>query len=422
MQSRTLLRSAVTSAALLYALAVPAQQAVPPLNGPALSGTMIIDFGSRRSGIEGAASGRAELKPGVDRYQVDLRIGDATFVRGVIEREHLSGRPASIVYKGLDWGVLRDGKEMSVLTQSGVIPIDKDGVYQLDSTPDLQISPDAELRFKISAPSVAKFFPADQLQFSGSFKGKRPKSATTDAASLLGGWKNWIAQQTWTPQVITRTIGGRRVELAIARPDPMYFTNVRVPAGPLPGLQSAVINGDMVFDYDNAMWAFNNFNFNYTDGTRDTLSGAVYWKGINNGDGAEVTLSDGRRVFATGYYEFTVNFNEDKADLAKAGDAGDFFASLERGASASSAGNGAGLDDFFTQLDTAAGLSGKIYYNDLADADPQCYRKVADDGEDYCAPYRSETYYQINGSGVTKQQVTTFLKLWLLALGPVNDE
>jgi hypothetical protein len=38
------------------------------------------------------------------------------------------------------------------------------------------------------------------------------------------------------------------------------------------------------------------------------------------------------------------------------------------------------------------------------------------------APSASKITYNLNANKLTKQQVVNFLKLWLIAVGPTNDE
>jgi hypothetical protein len=65
-------------------------------------------------------------------------------------------------------------------------------------------------------------------------------------------------------------------------------------------------------------------------------------------------------------------------------------------------------DAFFAVDDSVPALTGKIVYIDT-------YGSAQD-------PRLQQVTYNLNANKLTKQQAMNFFKLWLLAVGPTNDE
>lgn len=94
-------------------------------------------------------------------------------------------------------------------------------------------------------------------------------------------------------------------------------------------------------------------------------------------------------------YEFNVTFAKTSADSAVVED---FF---EESTTASD-------DDFFAVDSSVAALTGTIAYKDI--------------GETTHGPLSSEVTYQLDANNLTPAQIMNFMKFWLLAVGPTNDE
>lgn len=94
-------------------------------------------------------------------------------------------------------------------------------------------------------------------------------------------------------------------------------------------------------------------------------------------------------------YEFNVTFAKTSADTAVVED---FF---EESAAASD-------DDFFAVDASVPALTGSIAYKDT--------------GESEAGPLSSVATYQLDANNLTPAQIMNFMKFWLLAVGPTNDE
>ena len=81
----------------------------------------------------------------------------------------------------------------------------------------------------------------------------------------------------------------------------------------------------------------------------------------------------------------------------------------------------ADTDAFFSASDTSKpGLYGRVYYND---SDSNCKTATDDTGKTKCVgPTRSEVTWDLKGVGLTYIQMTNWVKLEQLVIGPFTDE
>ena len=96
-----------------------------------------------------------------------------------------------------------------------------------------------------------------------------------------------------------------------------------------------------------------------------------------------------------GFYEFNLRFNEEKNKSAS-----DESAAFE---------NLSDEEAFFIVDDSVPSLTGKIAYVDLIPAGSEL-------------PTSSKVTYNLNANKLTKPQVMNFFKLWMICVGPTNDE
>ena len=94
-----------------------------------------------------------------------------------------------------------------------------------------------------------------------------------------------------------------------------------------------------------------------------------------------------------GYYDFNLRFNEDKN--RKGSTEGDAFAKMSE------------EDAFFAVDDTVPSLTGRVTYIDTMSGDTVASSKIT---------------YALNANKITKVQAVNFFKLWLIGIGPINDE
>jgi hypothetical protein len=331
-----------------------------------VNGKMSITFNSRTVlGTDG--------KPGVgafDLYDFQFNVAQTTEYTGKITRQplitgDLIGRviqPSQIGY-AIDLAVLNPSNlsQKKVIGKwVGTVPISVAGEYQFDG------SPDSPLRIAVDAVGKAAAFTD---KFAGKLVGKGKK--TTGAMSYV------------------RQFRGKEVKVEVKNSDPMRFDNVILAAGPSLNYPRTTVNGNLDYDYETGNWYTNGIRFKYTlDGKdmEDLVTGSIKWVEDPNRD------SNGK-----GQYEFNLRFNEAKS--TPQGTEADAFANMTD-------------EEAFFSVDTSVpALTGTIRYED----------SFTGSGEDR-VPASSKVTYSLDANRITKQQAVSFFKLWMLAVGPTNDE
>jgi len=184
-----------------------------------------------------------------------------------------------------------------------------------------------------------------------------------------------------------RLIAGKTVEYKVKKSDPMRFENIQLAKGPAEIYPATLVGGTLNYDYETGNYFAENITFKYAlDGKdyTDVVTGTIKW--VEDPD---------RKTNGKGAYEFNVRFNEDKNKTAT-GESAAFDKLSDE-------------DAFFAVDNSIPSLTGKIVYTDAMSG-----------GSD--EPTSSKVTYTLNGNKLTKQQVVNFFKLWLVAVGPTNDE
>ncbi len=245
----------------------------------------------------------------------------------------------------------------------GTVPVDESsGKYDLAGGK----AKESALRVKVDAIGKASAF---ESGFSGFLVGKSDK-------------KDNLAQYHYK-----RLIGDKTVEYTIKKSDPMRFENIELAKGPVETYPTTIVNGTLNYDYETGNYFADNITFKYNlngKDVSDVLTGTIKW-----------VEDPARKTNGKGYYEFNLRFNEDKNKPA-AGEAAAFAKMSDEEA-------------FFAVDNTLPTLTGKISYVDTIPAGSE-------------TPTSSKVTYNLNANKLTKQQVVNFLKLWLVAVGPTNDE
>ena len=185
---------------------------------------------------------------------------------------------------------------------AGGVPIDKTGAYQFGN---------GSMRVAINAAGMASGFDS---AFRGMIKGLPPKD------------DSWLGSASKKTMALTKTVKGRQVKLLLSKFDKMDFLGFTIASGPLKKYAEALVNGEMLYDYERSAWYFNNFSVSYAvDGRTqvDKVTGNIKW-----------VPSPQRASNGEGYYEFDVRVNEPvqaaatdaAAVFAPADDAAAFFA------------------------------------------------------------------------------------------------
>lgn len=363
------LASAIVAASTLAAPAL-AQDAITKED--VIAGTMNIDFGTRTT-----KDTSGDLKEGSsaigakDKYTFTLRVAETTEFAGEIQRQpnlyskliNRKKQEAQLFYK-INMAVLnpKDLKQKkSVGSWVGTVPIDTaSGAF------DLSGGSAKESALRIAVDAVGK-----ASAFTENFGGK-----------LVGKAENKESLAAYT---FKRVVGNKEVKVEVKKSDPIRFDSVSLAKGPSENYPRTSVSGRLDYDYETGNWFTDGIRFRYTlDGkeTEDVITGSIKW--VEDPD---------RKSNGKGHYEFNLRFNEEKNK--KAGSEAAAFDKMSE------------EDAFFAVDDSVPCLTGKIIYQDTMS------------GESVTA---SKVEYHLNANKLTKQQVMNFFKMWMLAVGPTNDE
>ncbi len=375
-----LLALVAVSIAPAYAYAQDAQPAAAAQDtGPnaqvteddVIAGTMNIDFKTRTNLDTSGDLKKGSAAVGAqDKYTFQLNVAKTTEFAGDIMRQpklfsSILGRTkqdAKLVYS-VNIAVLnpRDLKQKkNVGKWVGEVAMDPNtGAYKLGEG----ASP---LRIAIDAVGKAQAFTD---RFGGVLVGKAEK------------------KESLTSRTYKRLIGGKTVQVTVQRSDPMSFNQIELAKGPAEVYPHTYVNGRLDYDYETGNWYTDGIRFKYNlDGRdyEDTVTGSIKW--VEDPD---------RATNGKGYYEFNLRFNEDKNKTAQG--EGAAFDQMS------------GEDAFFAIDASIPCLTGRIEYVDT----------FISGGT---TPSSSKITYHLNANKLTKQQIVNFFKLWMVCVGPTNDE
>jgi lipoprotein-anchoring transpeptidase ErfK/SrfK len=184
-----------------------------------------------------------------------------------------------------------------------------------------------------------------------------------------------------------RLVGTKTVEITVKKSDPMRFDNIELAKGPAEVYPHAYVTGRLDYDYETGNWFTDGVRFKYNLNGKeyeDVVTGSIKWVEDPN-----------RPTNGKGYYDFNLRFNEDKNKSASTESAA--FANMNQ------------EDAFFAVDNSIPCLTGKIEYVDT----------FISGGT---TPSSSKVTYHLNANKLTKQQVLNFFKLWMVCVGPTNDE
>lgn len=340
-----------------------------------IAGSMQIDFGTR-STLD--ASG--DLKEGSaaigakDTYKFTMRVAKTTEFAGEITRKpnlytkalQRRKQDAELTYS-VDMSVVnsKDPKQKRVVGKwVGLVPIDTaTGAFDLAGG---SAKSDRPLRISVDTVGKAQGF---EEKFGGRLMGKAEK-------------KDGLAGYTFK-----RVVAGKTIEKKLERSDPMRFENITLAAGPSQNYPRTTVLGRLDYDYETGNYITDGIRFKYmldSKETEDVVTGTIKW--VEDAD---------RESNGKGYYEFNLRFNEEKHKSASGEDAAFEKMSDE--------------DAFFAVDNSVPCLTGRISYVDMFKSGST-------------TPLSSVVTYDLSANKLSKQQVMNFFKLWLLAVGPVNDE
>src|SRR5262245_6575762 len=204
------------------------------------------------------------------------------------------------------------------------------------------------------------------------------------AGRLIGKAEKKVDLTTYTYK---RLVGEKTVEIVVKKSDPMKFENVTLAKGPAEIYPRTVVNGRLDYDYETGNWFTDGIRMKYTlngKDMEDLITGSIKWVEDPN------RSSNGK-----GQYEFNLRFNEDKNKSAKT--EADAFKGLSD------------EEKFFAVDNSIPCLTGTVTYVDTMVAGSE-------------APSASKVNYKLDANKLSKQQIVNFFKLWLVCIGPTNDE
>lgn len=331
------------------------------LNGEVVTGTMFIFFETRNPQHQ---DDKGQPKVGVqDLYNADLKLrtGEQSQfgLKGSIRRlPHIAGRVYGDKQKA--------GYDYDLDINFGDRNVGKwVGAMSLDQNQGEAYKLDGENPLRIAVTNARQPF---EDKFAGTWLGK-PKGDTKGVAERF-----------------SRIINGKTVTLDVAEADPMKFNGLTLAKGPHPTNHPATtVNGELSYDRETANYFARNLAFSYKDrngkDVKDAVTGSIKW--------VEDPPSGNVRK---GRYEFNLRFNEDQV-AAPTDEA--MFAGVED------------EDLFFAVDDRIPSLTGTIEYEDTMSGE---------------SVTKSAATYKLTANKLTEQQAMNFIKLWLVAVGPVNDE
>ncbi len=361
----------------------PAPAAAPSAGAPEqltedgiIGGTMKITFNTRSN--KDASGDFKDGSPALgakDLYDLDLAVAKTTKFIGQITRQpnlytrtlQRRKQDALLTYS-INLAVLnpKDLKQSrNVGKWVGTVPIDQQtGAFDLGGGR----ASESPLRIAVDAVGSAKAFTDN---FAGRMVGKAEQ-------------KEGLASYTYK-----RVIGNKTVSIVVKKVDPMRFENAVLAMGPSENYPRVVVNGRLDFDYETGNWYTDGLRFKYNlNGTEyeDVVTGSIKW--VEDAD---------RKTNGKGYYDFNLRFNEDKN--RKAGTEADAFSKMTD------------EEAFFAVDNSVPALTGRVSYVDTMSG-------VGDEA----VPVSSVVTYSLNANKLTKQQTMNFFKMWLIGIGPINDE
>ncbi|MFN0132949.1 MAG: hypothetical protein ACKVW3_10555 [Phycisphaerales bacterium] len=338
-----------------------------------IAGVMDIDFGTRTnldtSGDLKAGSAAIGAK---DTYKFTLSVAKTTEFSGTVSRQpnlftkNLGRRKQdALLTYSIDLSLFnpKDLKQKKTVGKwVGTVPIDTaSGAYDLAGGK----AKESPLRMSVDQMGKASAFVDN---FGGRLIGKAEK-------------KEGLAAYTFK-----RVVGSKTVEIKVLKSDPMRFENIILAKGPVESYPRTTVSGRLDYDYETGNWFTDGIRFTYNlDGKdiEDVVTGSIKW--VEDAD---------RKANGKGFYEFNLRFNEAKNKTA--------------GSEASAFEKMSDEEAFFAVDNSIPCLAGRVTYVDSMGS-----------GD---LPSSSKVTFALNANKLTKQQVMNFFKLWMIAVGPTNDE
>lgn len=190
------------------------------------------------------------------------------------------------------------------------------------------------------------------------------------------------AQAGGSAKFFRKLSGGKVAVYTATNTDPMDFRQLVLAKGPLGAYGRVAVDGKLIYDRESGSWITDGINFTPEGSkTPDKVTGSIRWIEDPN------RASNGK-----GQYVLNLRWNEDRVqpsdETFTAGPVDE--------------------ESFFAVDKSKPGLTGTIDYED----------KLNSDG----SPVYSKVTFNIVANNLERGQILAFMKLWLVGVGPLNDE
>lgn len=338
-----------------------------------VAGTMNITFNTRTTpDTSGDLKSGSPALGAKDVYDVGLTVATTTEFSGKIER-----------YPKLYSSILGRTKQDAKLQ------------YSLDIT---AVNPKNVAQKKVVGKWVGEVLgdpTSGEYDLAAGKEHESPLRIAIDTVGQMQGYQDMFAgklrgkaekKESLSSKTYRRIMGDKEVTITVKKSDPMTFLGIELAKGPQDIYPRCTVNGRLDYDYETSNWLTDGIHFNYNANgaaVEDIVTGSIKWV-------AEKDYATSGK----GYYDFNLRFNEEKNKKPK-GEGAAFDA--------------AGEDAFFAVDNTIPCLTGRVEYVDsfVPGTDTVSASKVT---------------YKLNANKLTKQQVMNFVKLWIVCVGPTNDD
>jgi hypothetical protein len=340
-----------------------------------ISGQIVADFGSRR------ASGAT----GVDVYTISsLKIADLMILSGTIQRTPEKSLAYSVKFDvNNPKNRTQVAKDVAILRGDTII--DESGRY---------LPANGKLRIDV----------VKGTQSSSGFRGVLQGREVTRWWEL----KEQLAKaQKSVNKAYSRVVDGKTITIQVANPDPLGFDGLVLAQGPFSYLPETTVRGSLDYDYELGNWLTDNNGLTLTYQIGETPFTDKVTGSIRFAEEEGSAQIDGKAVPYTGYYDYSLRFNEDKAKADEA-----FFDGENSDAE---------VDAFFSTEDQSKpGIYGRVYFQDVED---NCKTVKDEEGNDACVgPTLSVITYDLKAVGLNYAQIATWMKIEQIVIGPFTDE
>ncbi len=340
-----------------------------------ITGQIVADFGSRR------ASGAT----GVDVYTVSsLKVADLMILSGTIQRTPEKSLSYSVKFDvNNPKNRTQVAKDVAILRGDTVI--DESGRY---------LPANGKLRIDVVKGS----------QTSAGFRGVLQGREVTRWWEL----KEQLAKaQKSVTKAYSRVVDGKTITIQVKNPDPLGFDGLVLAQGPFSYLPETTVRGSLDYDYELGNWLTDNNGLTLTYQIGDTPFTDKVTGSIRFAEEKGSAQIDGKAVPYTGYYDYSLRFNEDKVKADEA-----FFDGENSDAE---------VDAFFSTDDQSKpGIYGRVYFQDVED---NCKTVKDEEGNEACVgPTLSVITYDLKTVGLNYAQIANWMKIEQIVIGPFTDE